>query len=345
VQPPEEVVRRAWEIAMAGGYTAYYYTYTAWDVVRTEDTPVGYAYFKHFRKFFEATRFWELAPVENVVSEGWCLANPGHEYVVFQSEAAPLTLRLVGAPAPLTAVWYRPLTGEYADGEVLTDGANHLTPPAAWGAGPVVLHAHHDRAGAESALDTSPDGWIDIMPTADLSGWYRVPVPPGGKLGREQWHIDAEKNFLICDGDGGHDMLLTSKEYGDAIFHFECRYTKVEGVKGYNSGAYVRNSADGAIWHQAQFGDARGGFLFGVTPTTDGRKSFNLNKQVTDGRVKPAGEWNTIEITARGKILTLWVNGAVTCQLEDCGAERGHLGMEGEGYRIEFRNLRVKELR
>jgi type 1 glutamine amidotransferase len=189
------------------------------------------------------------------------------------------------------------------------------------------------------------ESWTDLMPGANLAGWYRVPVPPGGKLGRDQWHVDAEKKLLICDGDGGHDMLLTEKEYGDAVFHFEFCYTKVEGKTGYNSGAYVRNSKDGAIWHQAQFGDAKDGFLFGETPTADGKKQFfNLAKLVKDPGVKPAGEWNVMEVTARGKTLTLSVNGKVTCKFEGCNAEKGHLGLEGEGYRIEFRNLKVKEL-
>jgi len=202
--------------------------------------------------------------------------------------------------------------------------------------------------GAEtpSALQSDPKGWVDILPPADLKGWYRVPVPPTGQLGREQWHVDGEKRDLICDGDGGHDMLLFSQEIGDAIFHFEFCYTKVEGKAGYNSGAYVRNSRNGAVWHQAQFGDAKDGFLFGQTPAANGQmKSFNLSKEVTDKRVKPAGEWNTMEVTAKGKVLTLWVNGAVTCQYEDCGAEKGYVGLEGEGYRIEFRNLKVKALR
>jgi hypothetical protein len=202
-------------------------------------------------------------------------------------------------------------------------------------------------SGAEtrSKLESEPTGWMDILPPADLQGWYRVPVPPTGKLGREQWHVDAEKKVLICDGDGGHDMLLFDKEIGDAVFHFEFCYTKVEGKTGYNSGAYVRNSKDGAIWHQAQFGDAKDGHLFGETPGADGKKKwFNLNKQVTDMRVKPAGEWNTMEVTAVGKLLTLWVNGAVTCQFDGCGRDKGYVGLEGEGYRIEFRNLRIKPL-
>jgi len=201
--------------------------------------------------------------------------------------------------------------------------------------------------GAESpsALETDPQGWVDILPPVDLKGWYRVAVPPAGKLGRQQWHVEADAKMLVCDGDGGHDMLLFEKEFGDAILHCEFRYVRVEGKAGYNSGVYVRNSQDGAIWHQAQIGDASGGYLFGETPTAGGKKFFTLTQDVKDGRVKPAGQWNTLEMTARGKTLTLWVNGAVTCQFRDCGLEKGRVGLEGEGYRIEFCNLKVKELR
>ena len=210
----------------------------------------------------------------------------------------------------------------------------------------VKIEVVESKGGAKtSALQRESDGWVDIMPPADLDGWSRVPVPPTGKLGRAQWHVDTDRRVLVCDGDGGHDMLLWKKVLGDAVFHFEFRYTKKDGLKGYNSGAYVRNSPDGSIWHQAQFGDAKDGFLFGVTPRSTGKpKFFSLRKEVTDGRVKPAGEWNTMELTARGKTLTLWVNGAVTCQFDECGLPEGQVGLESEGFRVEFRNLRVKEL-
>ena len=158
---------------------------------------------------------------------------------------------------------------------------------------------------SKSALEEDPQGWQDIMPPEDLKGWYRVPVPPGGKLGREQWHVDTAQGVLVCDGDGGHDMLLFDKEFGDAVFHLEFRYTRIEGKTGYNSGAYARNSKDGSIWHQAQFGDAKDGFLFGETLTEDGKKKFfTLKNEVKEMRVKPAGEWNTLEISARGETLT-----------------------------------------
>jgi len=200
-------------------------------------------------------------------------------------------------------------------------------------------------ASVPSALETDSSGWVDIMPTTSLNGWSRVPVPPGAPLGKQQWHVQESDKTLVCEGDGGHDMLLYEREFGDAIFHAEFRYTKIEGKTGYNSGIYVRNSNDGAIWHQAQIGDHSGGYLFGETPGPDGKKKFfTLMNDVKDGRVTPAGEWNTVEITAQGNTVTLWVNGATTCDIKDCGTPKGLVGLEGEGYRIEFRNLKIKEL-
>jgi hypothetical protein len=197
-----------------------------------------------------------------------------------------------------------------------------------------------------SALQADPEGWVDVLPPADLKGWYRVAVPPTDKVGRDQWRVDADKKLLSCDGDGGHDMLLSEKEYSDVILHVEFRYVRIEGKGGYNSGVYVRNSRDGAIWHQAQIGDGSGGYLFGESPDASDKKAFfTFVNDVKDGRVKPAGQWNTLEITARGKTLTLWVNGAVTCQFTNCGQAKGRIGVEGEGFLIEFRNMKLKELR
>jgi hypothetical protein len=129
VQSPEHFVRNAWEVAMAGGYTAYYYTYTAWDVVRPHDTPKGYTYFKQLRDFFETTRYWELSPVENVSSEGWVLANPGREYVVCLTAAKPFTLKVRGN---LKGEWFNPLTAQRLPAGLITSGEQSLQPPPGW---------------------------------------------------------------------------------------------------------------------------------------------------------------------------------------------------------------------
>jgi hypothetical protein len=195
-----------------------------------------------------------------------------------------------------------------------------------------------------SALERAPSGWKDIAPNERLEGWTRRPVPSTGDLGRAQWRVDPKTKHLVCDGDGGHDWLRYDRELDDFIFHIEWRYEPVNGKEGYNSGVYVRNSPDGVVWHQAQVGSAFGGYLFGQTLTGNQVTRFNLGKELKSQRVKPAGEWNTYEITCKGSTISVWVNGAVQQEWNGCGFPRGYVGVEGEGWKIEFRNLKLKEL-
>ena len=119
-----------------------------------------------------------------------------------------------------------------------------------------------------SALERDPDGWTDLLAQAgpELKGWTRAPLPARGKLSdHSQWSLDAATGHLVCQGDGGHEWLRWDKELADCIFHVEWRFTVLSGKKGYNSGVYARNSADATIYHQAQTGDASGGYLFGNT--------------------------------------------------------------------------------
>ena len=140
VQPPEEVCRRAWEVYASGGFGVYYYTYTAWDVIRPGDTPPGYTYLKHLRDFFEGTNYWRMSPAEGLSSDGYCLAEPGREYVVFLNRSKPFTLKLEGTAEPLEAEWYHPFTGQRRDAGRVNNGPGDLKPPADWGDGPVALH-------------------------------------------------------------------------------------------------------------------------------------------------------------------------------------------------------------
>jgi hypothetical protein len=197
-----------------------------------------------------------------------------------------------------------------------------------------------NQPASKSGLETDPTGWADITPGPELQGWIREPIKSGGKLLRDQWHM--QNGLVVCDGDGGHDMLLLNREVGNAIFHVEFCFTKLPAPKPYNSGVFVRTTLDGAIWHQAQVGSLTGGYFFGVTPAGTGTRSFHVETKPC--RVKEAGEWNTYEVTAQGPKLTLWVNGYTTAKLPDCGLPKGYLGLEGEGYHIEFRNFKLKEL-
>jgi hypothetical protein len=202
-------------------------------------------------------------------------------------------------------------------------------------------------AQTPSALESDPKGWTDITPDASFKGWTRLPFMTTTPMDAvSQWKVDTANRLLICEGDRGHEWLRYDKELADIILHAEFRFPKIEGGKGYNSGIMVRNSADDSIWHQAQTGDASGGYLMGRTPVKGAVKGFNLrSKMPAVNPVKPAGEWNVFELRAEGPKITLWVNGVVTPELTDLEMLKGYLGLEAEGYRIEFRNLKLKVLK
>jgi hypothetical protein len=195
----------------------------------------------------------------------------------------------------------------------------------------------------KSALESDPSGWIDLLANTDLKDWKRVPIPAGKALrDKSPWSVDAATKSILCDGVGVHEMLLYNKEFGDGIFHVEWRFKKIDDKKGYNSGVYVRNSADGKIWHQAQVGSKNVGFIFGDTLIDGAVKRTKISSKVPQ-RGKEAGEWNTYEITCKGKHITLWINGAVTAEWTDCQVPRGYIGLEAEGWYIEFKNLKFKQ--
>ena len=180
------------------------------------------------------------------------------------------------------------------------------------------------------------------MPASNLDGWSRIAIPPTNTLGRTQWHVDTTQHLLICDGDGGHEMLRFDQQLTNCIFHVECRFVPLAGKHhAYNSGIYIRNSADGTIFHQCQL-TMDGGYLFGNTQVDGGTDSFMAQ---AEGRcMKRAGEWNIVELTAQGQHLSVWFNGEFMSELKDCKMPAGYIALESEGFAIEFRNLKLKEL-
>ena len=199
-----------------------------------------------------------------------------------------------------------------------------------------------------SALESDPSGWKDLLADKTMKDWSRLalggnPIVREGNLSDPStWKLDGD--ILTCDGKSiGHELLRYAPELKDFILHAEYRFPVVEGEKGYNAGVYVRTSLDGKIWHQAQ-ATLNGGFLFMSTMVNGAPQRVNLQKQMKENRVSPAGEWTAVEIRAVGPQLTLWVNGDVVNQFDECGVPSGYIGLEAEGYKVEFRNVRLKQL-
>jgi hypothetical protein len=200
-------------------------------------------------------------------------------------------------------------------------------------------------AQTPSALESDSKGWTDIMPGASFKGWTRLPFMVTTPMNpASQWKVDTANKLLVCEGDKGHEWLRYDKELANSIIHVEWRLVPIPGGKGYNSGVMARNNADGTIWHQAQIGDASGGYLMGQTLVNGVSQRISLREQMKGNQVKPAGEWNTYELRADGPKMTLWVNGAVTTEFANLEVAKGFIGLEAEGYLIQFRNIKLKLL-
>jgi hypothetical protein len=213
-------------------------------------------------------------------------------------------------------------------------------------------------ADGRSALESSPGGWVDILPGPALVGWTRVaPVSTAGVVSlvdpkREVWVVDRKAGVIDCRGHlpaaaaggkgGSHEMLRYDRELGDFIFHVEWRFTDPQRP-GWNAGVYARVNPAATVWHQAQVGNVSAGYWFGDT-IDDAGKIVRRKVDASEPRVKPPGQWNTYEITARGDQLQLWVNGATVSVWKDLHVPRGHIGLEAELHHIEFRNLKLKQL-
>ena len=199
------------------------------------------------------------------------------------------------------------------------------------------------RTNKAPASDAS--GWIDIMPDESLKGWTRVPIPPGKLLNPvSQWKLDMAHHTIVCEGDRGHEWLRYNRELGNLILHVEWRFTPREGLKGYNSGVFVRNSDDGRVWLQAQAGAGNDGFLFGQTLVDGKLTEIKFGPKPAVNHIKPAGEWNIYEIRCEGPNVTLSVNGEVSSEFAIPEVLKGYLGLEAEGFHIEFRNVKIKLL-
>lgn len=196
-----------------------------------------------------------------------------------------------------------------------------------------------------SALQQDSRGWKDLTAAKN---WKRVPIPSTATLNAEnQWRYDKNLGVLICTGDKGHEMLRSDREYKDFILHVEWRFSRAEGKEQprYNSGVMVRSSADGEYFVQAQVGNGPNVWLFADYPVNGKKERVNLRDQMTAQRVRPAGEWNTYEMTVNGPSVSLWVNGATIGSFDKVPVDRGYIGLEAEGFYIEFGNVKIKELK
>ncbi len=215
-----------------------------------------------------------------------------------------------------------------------------------------------------SAAPQAPDadkGFTRLFNGKDLTGWvYGRRGDAENKSGKG---YQVENGVLFSTKDDGGN-LYTEKEYSDFAFRFEFRLTE-----NANNGIGIRAplSGDAAyVGMEIQVLDD-GGSMYTKLDPGQYHGSIYQDVPAKRGFQKPVGEWNSEEIVAKGRHVTITLNGTkiVDANLDDVKDEailakhrdlgkpegsrgiantKGHIGFLGHGARVEFRNIRVREL-
>jgi hypothetical protein len=194
-------------------------------------------------------------------------------------------------------------------------------------------------AGAEK-------GFVELFDGKTLNGWTLV-----GKHGPGYVVKDG---LLVCPKDGGGN-LFTEKEYANFIFRFEFR-TEPAG----NNGVGIRAPLEGDaayVGMEIQILDDAPEYEGKLRPAQYHGSVYDVIP-AKRGYLKKAGEWNSEEIRAEGRRITVTLNGTVILDADldsvkdpevlkkhpGLARTTGHIGFLGHNSLLEFRNTRVKEL-
>ena len=190
----------------------------------------------------------------------------------------------------------------------------------------------------------------DFKPLFDgktLDGWTLVRGHGPGYV--------VKDGLIICPKDGGGN-LYTEDEYANFILRFEFKLDH-----GSNNGMGIRAPFTGDAAYQGmeiQILDHDDPQYRGWLKPSQHHGSIYDVVPAKTGALKPVGEWNSEEIIADGRKITVRVNGmtVVDANLDDVtdpetlqkhpGLARttGHLGFLGHSSYVEFRNIRIKTL-
>lgn len=184
---------------------------------------------------------------------------------------------------------------------------------------------------APSLRRTSPPVWgqpIKLLQPNSLQGWKA--------LGENQWTVS---NGVLKSPRSGAN-LVTEQHFTDFKLHIEFRCPK-----GSNSGVYLRGR------YEVQIEDSEG-----KAPQKDLMGAVYGFLMPSEMAAKPAGEWQSYDITLVGRMVNIVANGkTIICNQEIPGitggaldsheGEPGPLLLQGDHGPIEYRNIVITPAR
>jgi len=186
-------------------------------------------------------------------------------------------------------------------------------------------------------------GDVDLLSTG-LVGWQQI----GGQGGA--WRIE-EGVLSIDEGSGG--WLATHRQYGNFVLSLDYRISPAG-----NSCVFIRAPLEGDPAYTGLEIQIVDDYAERPSPLESWQYTGSLyGVQAPSNRVsKQAGQWQTMVIVARGPRIQVELNGTkiVDADLTNYtylanthpGLTRtsGYVGLQSHGSRVEFRNIRIREL-
>jgi hypothetical protein len=202
-------------------------------------------------------------------------------------------------------------------------------------------------AAASGRGEAPPEGFTRLFNGRDLEGWR-------GSIDG----YDVVDGAMHCrPGHGG--TLFTAGEYDDFVLRFDFKL-----APGANNGLGIRMPTEGDpafVAIESQILDDGHPKYAAIQPWQAHGSLYGV-VAAERGVLKPAGEWNTEEVTVRGSRVTVVVNGrtivdADLAEFRDgtrptpdgkphpgLARTRGHVGFLGHGDEVWFRDVFIRPL-
>lgn len=174
------------------------------------------------------------------------------------------------------------------------------------------------------------DGWQPLCNGTDLAGWRSAPQ-------LDHWSV---KDGIITGKNGAEkkgSVLWTEAKFSDFVLETDFRF---EGTV--DSGVFIKGET-----YQVNLGissSLKSDMTGSIYAPTDGEKYPGKARGVAG--VMKRGEWNRLRVEAKGKRITVQLNGHEVLAYDTKALETtGPLGLQvhaGLDMKIEFRNLRIQ---
>ena len=193
----------------------------------------------------------------------------------------------------------------------------------------LTLHAWLITACAPLVPATAQQaGWITLFDSqSNLNGWTLV--------GDANWRIQEgalQADFLRSKSAS---FMVAKTPYQD----FEFR-AKIWVESQTNSGIFIRCKQADKIatdsCYEINIWDTRPDPTYGTGAIVDVAKVSPMPRA--------GGQWNTLEITAQGDLMSVKLNGQVTAQGRDSKYAKGYLGLQYGSGVVKFRKIQIRPL-